>query len=487
MTKQIKVDVCVIGGGAAGLVVAAGASQMGSSAVLIEKGRMGGDCLNYGCVPSKSLLAAGRIVQLARTASRFGIELGEPKVDFAKVQAHVQGVIDAIAPNDSVERFVGLGVNVIQETARFTGRNRVSAGEVEVHARRIVIATGSSPLVPPIKGIDSVPYFTNETLFANVTLPEHLVIVGGGPIGIEMAQAHRNLGSRVTVLEMGGFLARDDREVAAILVDRLRGDGIELLAGARVVEVAKVENGIRVTYENRGEIRGEGPGEAKDGTRHNIEGSHLLIAVGRKPSVEELDLETAGVRYSARGIDVDRRLRTSNKKIFAIGDVTGSHQFTHVAGYHAGIAIRNILFRLPAKVKTHAIPWVTYADPELAHVGLTEAQARKDHGKINVLRWPFGENDRAQSAHATDGLVKVITGRKGKILGATMLGPHAGDLIHPWVLAIAGGLKIGAMAGAIVPYPTYSEVSKRAAGSYYIPALTSKRTKRIVRLLARLG
>ncbi len=479
MTKQLNVDVCVIGGGSAGLVVAAGASQMGASAVLIEKGRMGGDCLNYGCVPSKSLLAAGRMARLARTSPRFGIELGEPKIDFAKVQAHVQGVIDAIAPNDSVERFVGLGVNVIQETARFAGRNRVSAGDVEVRARRFVIATGSSPLVPPIKGIDSVPYFTNETLFDNTTLPEHLVIVGGGPIGIEMAQAHRDLGSRVTVLEMDNFLAQDDPEVVDTLINKLRGEGIEFLAGAQVLEVAKSENGIRVTYESRG--------EDKNGGRRDIDGSHLLIAAGRKPSLEELNLEAADVRYSARGIDVDRRLRTSNKKIFAIGDVTGSLQFTHVAGYHAGIAIRNILFRLPAKVKTHAIPWVTYTDPELAHVGLTEAQARKAHGDIGVLRWPFGENDRARSAHTTDGLVKVITGRKGKILGATMLGPHAGDLIHPWVLALAGGLKLRTMAGAVVPYPTYSEVSKRAAGSYYLPALTGKRTKRIVRLLARLG
>ena len=477
MTKQLNVDVCVIGGGSAGLVVAAGASQMGASAVLIEKGRMGGDCLNYGCVPSKSLLAAGRIARLARTSSRFGIELGEPKIDFAKVQAHVQGVIDAIAPNDSVERFVGLGVNVIQETARFTGRDRVSAGDVEVRARRFVIATGSSPLVPPIKGIDSVPYFTNETLFGNTTLPLHLVIVGGGPIGIEMAQAHRDLGSRVTVLDMGDFLAHDDPEIVDTLINKLRGEGIKFLAGARVLEAAKSESGIRVTYESRGE----------DAGRRDIDGSHLLIAAGRKPSVEELNLEAADVLYSARGIEVDRRLRTSNKKIFAIGDVTGSLQFTHVAGYHAGIAIRNILFRLPANVKTHAIPWVTYTDPELAHVGLTEAQARKEHGDIGVLRWPFGENDRAQSAHTTDGLVKVITGRKGKILGATMLGPHAGDLIHPWVLALAGGLKLRTMAGAIVPYPTYSEVSKRAAGSYYFPSLTSKRTKRIVRLLARLG
>ncbi len=475
MTQQLKADVCVIGGGAAGLVVAAGAAQMGSSSILIEKGRMGGDCLNYGCVPSKSLLAAGRMARLARAAPRFGIELGEPQVDFAKVQAHVQGVIEAIAPNDSVERFTALGVHVVQETARFKSPRTLAAGEFEISARRFVIATGSTPLVRPIDGLDSVPYFTNETIFANAELPEHLVIVGGGPIGMEMAQAHHNLGSRVTVLEMDAFLGRDDPEIVDILASRMRGEGIDLVANAQVVGVAKGDTGIRVTI------------EANDGPRHDIEGSHLLIAAGRKPAVEELDLAAANVRHTAQGIEVDRRLRTSNRKIFAIGDVTGSYPFTHVAGYHAGIAIRNILFRLPAKVRTNAIPWVTYTDPELAHVGLNEAQARKTHRSIRVLRWPFGENDRAQTSHSTDGLVKVVTSRKGKILGATMLGPQAGDLIHPWVLALAGGLKLSAMAGAIVPYPTYTEVSKRAAGSYYLPALTSARTKRVVRFLAKFG
>ena len=475
MTQQLKADVCVIGGGAAGLVVAAGAAQMGSSSILIEKGRMGGDCLNYGCVPSKSLLAAGRMARLARAAPRFGIELGEPQIDFARVQAHVQGVIEAIAPNDSVERFTGLGVHVVQETARFISPKMLAAGEFEISARRFVIATGSTPLVRPINGLDSVPYFTNETIFANAELPEHLVIVGGGPIGMEMAQAHHNLGSRVTVLEMDAFLGRDDPEIVDILASRLRGEGIELVANAEVVGVVKGDTGIRVTVADN------------DGPRHDIEGSHLLIAAGRRPAVEELDLAAANVRHTTQGIEVDRRLRTSNRKIFAIGDVTGSYPFTHVAGYHAGIAIRNILFRLPAKVRTDAIPWVTYTDPELAHVGLNEAQARKTHRSIRVLRWPFGENDRAQTSHSTDGLVKVVTSRKGKILGATMLGPQAGDLIHPWVLAIAGGLKLSAMAGAIVPYPTYTEVSKRAAGSYYLPALTSARTKRIVRFLAKFG
>ena len=475
MTQQLKADVCVIGGGAAGLVVAAGAAQMGSSSILIEKGRMGGDCLNYGCVPSKSLLAAGRMARLARAAPRFGIELGEPQIDFARVQAHVQGVIEAIAPNDSVERFTGLGVHVVQETARVISPKMLAAGEFEISARRFVIATGSTPLVRPINGLDSVPYFTNETIFANAELPEHLVIVGGGPIGMEMAQAHHNLGSRVTVLEMDAFLGRDDPEIVDILASRLRGEGIELVANAEVVGVVKGDTGIRVTVADN------------DGPRHDIEGSHLLIAAGRRPAVEELDLAAANVRHTTQGIEVDRRLRTSNRKIFAIGDVTGSYPFTHVAGYHAGIAIRNILFRLPAKVRTDAIPWVTYTDPELAHVGLNEAQARKTHRSIRVLRWPFGENDRAQTSHSTDGLVKVVTSRKGKILGATMLGPQAGDLIHPWVLAIAGGLKLSAMAGAIVPYPTYTEVSKRAAGSYYLPALTSARTKRIVRFLAKFG
>ena len=474
MAERLNVDICVIGAGAAGLVVAAGASQMGASVVLIEKGLMGGDCLNYGCVPSKALLAAGRMAALAGRAPRFGVTLGEPVIDFARVQEHVGEVVAAIAPNDSVERFTGLGVRVIQDDAAFTGPGAVQAGDTTVHARRFVIATGSRPAVPPVAGLDGVPYFTNETIFTGPERPDHLVILGGGPIGMELAQAHRDLGCHVTVVEMAAPLGREDPELVDILLTRLRGNGIEIVVGAKAVEAAVHADGIALTVEQAGQ-------------RRSIVGSHLLVAGGRSAVVDGLNLEVAGVAYTRAGVQVDRRLRTTNRKIFAIGDVTGAQQFTHVASYHAGIVLRNILFRLPARVNDGAIPRVTYTDPELAHVGMTEAEARAVSARIGVLRWPFAENDRAQTERETDGLIKVVVGKRGRILGASILGAHAGDLIHPWVLAITAKLKVSAMAGAIVPYPTRTEVSKRAAGSYYQPALTGARTKRIVRFLSRFG
>jgi pyruvate/2-oxoglutarate dehydrogenase complex dihydrolipoamide dehydrogenase (E3) component len=474
VAKIWNADICVIGAGAAGLVVAAGASQMGADVVLIEKGLMGGDCLNYGCVPSKALLAASRMAALAARAPAFGVTLGEPNIDFARVQQHVSEVVAGIAPTDSVERFTGLGVRVIEDDAVFVGPDAVRAGETTIRARRFVIATGSRPAVPPAKGIDSVPYLTNETIFTNPGRPGHLLILGGGPIGMEMAQAHRDLGSAVTVVERAAPLGREDPELVDILLTRLRARGIQIIAGAEAVEVAARGEGVVLMVEEAAQ-------------RRELAGSHLLVASGRAAVVEGLDLEAAGVAYTEAGVQVDQRLRTTNHKIFAIGDVTGAPQFTHVASYHAGIALRNILFCMPAKVNEQAIPRVTYTDPELAHVGMTEAEARAAAGPIGVLRFPFAENDRAQTERDTDGLVKVVVGRRGRILGASILGAHAGDLIHPWVLAITAKLKMSAMAGAIVPYPTRTEVSKRAAGSYYQPALTSARTKRIVRFLARFA
>ncbi len=474
MTESLNVDICVIGAGAAGLVVAAGASQMGASVVLIEKGLMGGDCLNHGCVPSKALLAAGRMAALAGRAPSFGVTLGDPAIDFARVQEHVSEVVAAIAPNDSVERFTGLGVRVIQDDGAFTGPDAVRAGDETIRARRFVIATGSRPAAPPVAGLDGIAFLTNETIFANPVRPDHLVILGGGPIGMEMAQAHRDLGCAVTVVEMAAPLGREDPELVDILVTRLRGNGIEIAAGAEVVEAAAHEDGIALTVEQAGQ-------------RRTIVGSHLLVAGGRAAVVDGLNLEAANVAYTRAGVQVDRRLRTTNRKVFAIGDVTGAQQFTHVASYHAGIALRNILFRLPARVNESAIPRVTYTDPELAHVGMTEAEARAAVGRIGVLRFPFAENDRAQAERDSDGLIKVVVGKRGRILGASILGAHAGDLIHPWVLALTAKLKLSAIAGAIVPYPTRTEVSKRAAGSFYQPALTSARTKRIVRFLSRFG
>ncbi|MDJ0610621.1 MAG: mercuric reductase [Kiloniellales bacterium] len=468
MTDVIKCDICVIGAGSGGLSVAAGASQMGAKTVLIEKGKMGGDCLNTGCVPSKSLIAAGHAAESIRNSGRFGVNGHEPSVDFAKVNDHVHNVIGAIAPHDSVERFEGLGVQVIKETARFVGRNEVEAGGKRIRARRFVVATGSSAAVPPIPGLDGVPYMTNETVFELRERPEHLIVIGGGPIGAELAQAHRRLGSEVTILEMFRILGRDDPDAAEVVRKRMAAERIAMLEGISITGVAKKGNGIAVTIE-------------KDGEQKTVSGSHLLVAAGRRANVDGLGLEAAGIEYTPKGITVDARLRTTNKKVFAIGDVAGGLQFTHVAGYHAGIVIRNALFSLPAKADKAVVPWVTYTDPEIAHVGLTEAEARKSHGDgIKVLTWSFEENDRAQAEQETEGLVKVVVGPKGRILGATIAGPHAGELLQPWVLAITQKLKIGAMANIIAPYPTLGEVNKRVAGSYYTPSLFSERTRRVV-------
>jgi len=470
--KTIQTDIWVIGGGSGGLSVAAGASQMGANVVLIEKSAMGGDCLNTGCVPSKALLAAGHVAQTMREGEAFGIQSVCPEVDWAKVNDHVKGVIAAIAPNDSVDRFEGLGVKVIQAAAAFVDEKTIEAGDVRVQAKYFVLATGSSPFVPPIEGLDGVDYFTNENIFDNKEPVDHLVVIGGGPIGIEMAQAHRRLGAKVTVMEVAKLLMKDDRELAQIVINRLSDEGMTFYEGGRNLRIEKTDTGMDVFCDISGK-------EAC------VKGSHLLIATGRRANVNGLNLEAAGVNYSPRGVEVDARLRSSNKRVFAIGDVAGPYQFTHMAAYQAGIVIRNILFKLPAKVDYSAVPWVTYTDPELAHVGMTEEDAKKAGKDIRVLRWKFDENDRAQAEHRTEGMIKIVTETKGKILGATIVGIHAGELLQPWVLAISQKMKIGAMASMIAPYPTLSEANKRVAGSFYTEKLFSEGTKKIVRFLMR--
>ncbi|MEQ8246519.1 MAG: FAD-dependent oxidoreductase [Alphaproteobacteria bacterium] len=473
MTAPGRPDICVIGAGAGGLVVASGAAMMGARVVLVERGEMGGDCLNYGCVPSKALIAAAHAVVAGRESAQFGVTHPPPTIDFAQTMAHVRRVIEGIAPTDSVERFQGMGIQVIREHGRFTGPGVLVAGPHTVRARRFVIATGSSPLVPPIDGLDAVPYMTNETVFANQSCPRHLLVVGGGPIGLELAQAHRRLGAQVTVVEMSRFLPRDDEEAAEVVVARLRAEGIELFSGAQVKAVSATNGDIRLTIE-------------KDGAVSQIVGSHLLLAAGRKPNLD-LGLDAAGVEFTRRGVNVDARLRTTNKKIFAVGDVAGGAQFTHVASFHAGVVLRNILFRLPARTTNQAIPWVTYTDPELAHVGMTECEAREAYGRVSVVRWPLAENDRARAQGDSEGLIKIVSTQKGRILGAQIVGRNAGDLILPWVMAVGQKQKLSAMAGLMAPYPTYSELGKRAAGTFFAPALGSARVKTVVRLLARLG
>ena len=381
------------------------------------------------------------------------------------------GVVSEIEPNDSVERFEGLGVEVILDHGRFSGPREVIAGDRHIRARRFVIATGSSPSVPPIPGLADVPYLTNESIFDLENGPDHLIVIGGGAIGTEVAQAHRRLGANVTIIERFKILGRNDAEVANIVRTQLLADGITIHENTVVKCVEQNDARVSVIIEYASK-------------QLRIDGSHILVAVGRSANLDGLNLETAGIQYSPKGIDVDVRLRTTNKKIFAIGDIASPYQFTHMAGYHAGIVIRNALFKLPAKVNYDAVPWVIFTDPEVAHVGLTEDQSREKFGNdLRVLRWRFAENDRAQAERSIAGMIKVITSRRGRIRGASIVGLHAGELILPWVLATNTHGNISKMANLIVPYPTLSDVSKRVAGTYFTTSLFSEHVKRIVRFL----
>lgn len=474
MVETLTPDICVIGGGPGGLSVAAAAAAFGVPTVLIERHKMGGDCLNTGCIPSKAMLAAARRAEAIRSDNEFGV-VAQGIIDFTKVHDYVQSVITAVAPTDSVERFAGLGVRVIREHAKFKNRNTVLAGDIEIRARRFVIATGSRPAVPPIPGIESGPYLTNESIFDLKERPEHLIIVGAGPTGLELAQAFRRVGSSVTVLEAGQPLAKDDPECAAIVLDRLEREGVVIRSGVNVIGITHAGATVTATIEAAG-------------AEQTITGSHLLVAAGRKPAIDGLDLEAAGIRYDRSGIRVNRKLKTRNRRIYAIGDcAAGQLQFTHAANYHAGLVIRNALFRLPARVNNAAIPWVTFTEPELAHTGLTEKQAHASRLKIRVARWPYHDNDRAQTERDTHGHIKVITTRKGKIVGATIVGAQAGELIGMWTLAIAQGLNIQSVTEIVLPYPTLSELGKRAAIDFFAPGLTSSWVRRIIGWLRIFG
>ena len=465
-------DIAVIGAGSGGLSVAAAAAQFGRKVVLFEKGKMGGDCLNYGCVPSKSLIAAAKHAHAMRTSTRYGVVAVEPEVNFKKVQAYVQSVISTIEPIDSVERFEKLGVNVVQATAKFRDAKTLEAGGNIYTARRIVIATGSRASVPSIHGLAGVAYLTNETVFENKVLPKHLIIVGGGPIGMELGQAHRRLGSDVTIIQASNALPKDDPELTAVVIDALRGEGVQILEQTEITKVTKSTAGFSVETVQHGVIKG----------------SHLLVAAGRTPNVEGLNLEAAGIVYTKHGVTVDAGLRTTQKHIYAIGDVAGGLQFTHVAGYHAGLVIRNALFRLPVKNRTDVIPWVTYTSPELAHIGMSEATARKEFGDdIKIIRWPFHDNDRAQTEGATSGFIKAVVGKRGKILGVSIVGEGAGELIQTWVLAVSQGLKISSVAGMVAPYPTRGEASRRVGVNYYAGLATNPYVRKLIQFLDYFG
>lgn len=472
MNKNINCDLAIIGAGAGGLSLAAGAAQLGLNVVLVEQGTMGGDCLNYGCVPSKSLLAAAEAFWHNQHNEVLNTSTPQTPVDFAQVMNHVKTVIETIAVNDSIERFESFGVQVIQAHGAFLNHKTLKAGSHIIEAKRYVVATGSSPAIPHISGLDHIDFYTNETIFSLTQLPPELLIIGGGPIGCELAQAFAMLGSKVNLLEGANILNHDDPEAVEVIRGSLIQYGIKLHELINITRIESNENGeinIHCSRENE---------------ELCISGSHLLIAAGRKPNIEQLHCEQAGIQFNEKGIIVDKRLRTHNKKIFAMGDVLGKLQFTHVANYHAGIILRNIAFKLPAKVRDTATPWVTYTTPELAHVGKSGTLCSAMGLKHEVLKLDYASNDRAQTGQKTIGFIKVIVSPKGVILGVTIVGDQAGELLLPWTIAIREKATLRMFTDTIIAYPTLSELSKSIASQFYKPKLFSRNVKKLVKFLS---
>ncbi|QLZ69112.1 mercuric reductase [Legionella sp. PC1000] len=472
--KIINYDLTIIGGGAAGLSLASGCAQLGLKVALLESNKMGGDCLNYGCVPSKSLLAAAKAFYYAKHAESLGIKGKELTINFHQVMNHVHQVIANIAEHDSVQRFEALGVKVIQDAGKFLSINTLQVGDIVIQSKYFVIATGSSPLIPPIPGLDKVSYLTNETIFSIKEKPKHLIVVGGGAIGCELAQAFAMLESEVTLLEALKILPKDDADCVEVVRSQLEAMNIAIYEQIKELQIKSHSNSkITVSFSYQKE-------------HIEITGSHLLIATGRQANVADLDLDKAQIKYTSKGIEVNKRLQTTNKKIYALGDVIGTYQFTHMAEYQAGIVLRHLAFKIPAKVDYRAVPWVTYTEPELAHVGMLAADALKQPD-LKITEWSFVDNDRAQTERNIQGKIKIITNKKAKILGVTIVGPHAGELILPWVMAIRERKTLRTFTDSIIPYPTLSEISKRVAGAFYTPKLFSNKTRTLVRWLQKLG
>jgi pyruvate/2-oxoglutarate dehydrogenase complex dihydrolipoamide dehydrogenase (E3) component len=468
-------DLIAIGGGTAGLITAAGGAGLGASVALIERHRLGGECLWNGCVPSKALLAAGRAAHAVRSADAFGIAAGPPEVDMPRVRDWVRSVQEVIAPNDSPERYRGLGVDVIGGEARLVDARTVDVAGTRYTARRLVLATGTRPFVPPIPGLADVPYLTNESVFDLDRLPARLLIIGGGPIGAEMAQAFRRLGSEVQIIEaLPTFFSREDPEIAAVIHDALVAEGVSIHLGTKATAVAQDAAGIHITV------------ESSDGARRTLVGDAVLVAVGRSPNIEGLGLEAVGVRTDRGGVVVDGALQTSVPGIYAAGDiVSGAPKFTHAADYMARTVLRNALFPGRSRTDYGALPWVTYTEPEVAHIGLTEPEARARFGdRIGVWRKPLSHVDRAIADGARTGLVKIITDAKGRVIGGHIVGQHAGEMIGELTMAVKLKLTVGQLGSVIHPYPTTAEAI-RSAAEQRVKAGFSGWKKSLVRWLVR--
>jgi pyruvate/2-oxoglutarate dehydrogenase complex dihydrolipoamide dehydrogenase (E3) component len=481
MSETLRPDLCIIGAGAAGLSAAASAAALGARTVLIERDKMGGECLNTGCVPSKALIAVARVAKGPPAALRprdAAPDAVPAALDHRGAMAHVRRVIADIAPNDSAERYAALGVEIIKGEAAFIDRATVAAGGRRIAARRFVIASGSKPAIPALVGLDTVPYLTSETVFDLAERPRHLMIIGAGPMGCELAQAFRRLGSEVTLFEAGSLLPREDQELSGIVGGALKRDGVVLRENVRLTAAAAI-SGVRLHYSDAASLPRE------------TTGTHLLLASGRTPVTFGLGLEAGFIKYDKGGIIVDHGMRTSNPRVFAIGDCAGGAaegaRFTHAASWQASLVIRRALFRLPGRFEPALLPRATYTDPEIAAVGLSEEEARAKHGEIRILRFPFGETDRARTDAEPEGLVKLLASTRGRILGAAICGKGAGEMIPLWTLALREKMKLSKIATLPMPYPTLSEASRRAALEFYIPMARRPLIRRILRFLGAFG
>ncbi len=467
--KNYDFDIGIIGGGAAGLTVASGAAQLGAKTLLIEKEpELGGDCLHFGCVPSKTLIKTAKIYHQIKHAKKYGLpEINLPPVDFKNVSNRIRSVISKIQRHDSEERFCGLGAKVLFGDASFLDPHTVSLNSAEYSSKHWVIATGSSASVAPIPGLDRTPFITNRELFYLDKLPEKLLILGAGPIGIEMAQAFSRLGSSVHVFDRAGqILLKEDRDLAESVMEVLQNEGVHFHMEVGINETKDLGNAREVVYTDL------------SGKIHHERGDMLLVAMGRKPNIDGLGLEQIGVEFDRFGITVDNRMRTNIKHIYAAGDVAGGYQFTHAAGYEGSIVISNAIFRLPRKTDYTYFPWCTYTDPELAGIGMNEMRAREAGVNYSVFSENFESNDRSLTEDNRTGKIKLILNEKEKPIGVQIFGPHAGDLISEWVAVFAGGTKLSALAGAVHPYPTLGEINKRVAGNFLSTKIFSDTVKK---------
>ena len=471
----IETDICIIGAGSGGMALAQGAAELGKDVVLVEKTELGGAGTRFGSVPSKALIAAGRAAQAQRSGAALGIVPIEPHVDGARVMTHVRETIQALMPLDAKARLESDGVKIIRAEARFLDERTLDTGGQRIRARRFVIATGSRPQVPQLPGLENVSCFTTETIFALDSIPTNLVVIGGGAVGLELAQAFRRLGANVTVIDSQRMLPQYERALSQPVFDALRREGMLLREGAKINLIERAPgDGVRVQI-----ARVQGP--------ETIEGTHLLLATGRQPNIEQLALDKAKVVTDAKGIKVDTTLKTSNPRVFAIGDVAGAPQFAHMAVSHAALVLRNFGFRLPVHSSYDAAPEVLYTDPEVAHVGLRQADAEKRKVRFEIVTVPLDETDRGRIDRIGESVAKLLVGRSGRILGASIVAPSAGELILPWVMAISEGVKLSQLASLIVPYPTLGDHIKRAAAAYYAPQEHENRPPFLSGALARFS